>query len=137
VKGWISGVGSRTAYIERGSPWKNGYAESFNARLRDELLNGEVFKTLTEARVLIEAWRKHYNTARCHSALGYRPPAPKAVGLPLLPAPPATSAVLMTRSHEGRSTSWELAKSWRGDGSHSGSSRLSVRKSVAQRDRGQ
>lgn len=86
VKAWISGVGSRTAYIERGSPWENGYAESFNARLRDELLNGEVFNTLAEARVLIEAWRTHYNTVRPHSSLGYRPPAPEIIGHNTLPA---------------------------------------------------
>lgn len=96
VKAWIGGVGSKTAYIERGSPWENGYAESFNARLRDELLNGEAFNTLAEARVLIEAWRKHYNAVRPHSSLRYRPPAPEVVGLP---APPATSAVLMTGPH--------------------------------------
>jgi transposase InsO family protein len=82
VKVWISGVGSATAYIERGSPWENGYAESFNARLRDELLNGEVFNSLAEARILIEAWRKHYNAIRPHSALGYRPPAPEVIGPP-------------------------------------------------------
>jgi transposase InsO family protein len=81
VKGWIAGVGARTAYIERGSPWENGYVESFNARLRDELLDGEVFNTLAEARVLIEAWRQHYNAVRPHSALGYRPPAPEVIGL--------------------------------------------------------
>ena len=83
VKAWISGVGSRTAYIERGSPWENGYVESFNARLRDELLNGEVFNTIAEARVLIEAWRRHYNAVRPHSSLGYRPPAPEAISLQL------------------------------------------------------
>jgi transposase InsO family protein len=96
VKAWIGGVGSRTAYIERGSPWENGYAESFNARLRDELLNGEVFNTLAEARVLIEAWRKHYNAVRPHSSLRYRPPAPEVVGPP---APPPTGAVPMTGPH--------------------------------------
>jgi transposase InsO family protein len=79
VKGWIAGVGATTAYIEKGSPWENGYAESFNARLRDELLNGEVFHTVAEARVLIERWRRHYNEKRPHSSLGYRPPAPEVV----------------------------------------------------------
>jgi putative transposase len=85
VKGWISGVGAKTAYIEKGSPWENGYVESFNGKLRDELLNAEVFNTLLEARVLIEQWRVHYNTARPHSSLGYRPPAPEVVmsGLPM------------------------------------------------------
>jgi putative transposase len=87
LKGWIAGVGAQTAHIERGSPWENGYVESFNGELRDELLNGEVFNTLREAQVLIERWRRHYNTARPHSALGYRPPAPEAVmpGLPVTP----------------------------------------------------
>ena len=68
-------VGVNTAYIEPGSPWDNGYIESFNARLRDELLNGEIFDTLLEAKVLIERWRVHYNQVRPHSALNGRPPA--------------------------------------------------------------
>jgi len=84
VKGWIAGVGARTAYIEPGSPWENGYVESFNGKLRDELLDCEVFHTLREAQVLIEQWRQHFNTARPHSALGYRPPAPEVV----MPGPP-------------------------------------------------
>ncbi len=79
VKDWIAGVGARTAYIEKASPWENGYVESFNGKLRDELLNGEVFNTLREAQVLIEAWRRHYNRVRPHSSLGYRPPAPETV----------------------------------------------------------
>ena len=62
-----------------GSPWENGYCESFNARFRDELLNGEIFYTLKEAQIIIEQWRCHYNTNRPHSALGYRPPAPEAI----------------------------------------------------------
>jgi transposase InsO family protein len=70
------GLGARTAYIEKASPWENGYVDSFNGKLRDELLNGEVFNTLREAQVLIEEWRRHYNRVRPHSALGYRPPAP-------------------------------------------------------------
>ena len=74
----FSGGGS-TAYIEPGSPWENGYCESFNARFRDELLNGEVFYSLREAQIIIEEWRKHYNTKRPHSALGYRPPAPESL----------------------------------------------------------
>jgi len=88
VKGWINGVGAKTAFIEPGSPWENGYVESFNGRLRDELLNAEVFNTLLEARVLIEQWRVHYNTVRPHSSLGYRPPAPEVVvsGMPI-PSP--------------------------------------------------
>lgn len=79
VRNWISAVGAKTAYIEPGSPWENGYCESFNARPRDELLNGEVFYTLKEAQIIIEQWRKHYNTKRPHSALGYRPPAPETI----------------------------------------------------------
>ena len=70
---------AKTAYIEPGSPWENGYCESFNARFRDEFLNGEVFYCLREAQILIEEWRKHYNTKRPHSALGYKPPAPETI----------------------------------------------------------
>jgi transposase InsO family protein len=72
----LAKVGVKTLYIELGSPWENGYNESFNGKLRDELLNTEIFMTLQEAQVLIERWRRHYNTKRPHSALGYRPPAP-------------------------------------------------------------
>ena len=79
VRDWIAAVGAKTAYIEPGAPWENGYYESFNARLRDELLNGEIFYSLKEAQILIEKLRKHYNTKRPHSALGYRPPAPEAI----------------------------------------------------------
>ena len=79
VRSWIAAVGARTAFIEPGSPWENGYCESFNSRLRDELLNGEIFYSLREARILIEQWRRHYNTVRPHSALGYRPPAPESI----------------------------------------------------------
>ena len=68
----------KTLFIEPGSPWENGYIESFNGKLRDELLNREIFTTLTEAKVLIEAWPKEYNETRPHSALGYQPPAPEA-----------------------------------------------------------
>ena len=71
--------GVKTLFIEPGSPWENGYIESFNGKLRDELLNGELFDTLLEAQVLVERWRTHYNTARPHSSLGYRPPAPEAI----------------------------------------------------------
>ena len=79
VRGWSTAAGARTAYIEPGSPWENGYCESFNARFRDELLNGEVFYTLKEAQIIIEQWRRHYNTKRPHSAPGYRLPAPEAI----------------------------------------------------------
>ena len=77
VRAWLARMGVETLFIEPGSPWENGYNESFNGKLRDELLNGEVFYTLTEAQILIERWRKHYNLVRPHSALGYRPPAPQ------------------------------------------------------------
>ena len=86
VRSWINAVGAKTAFIEPGSPWQNGYCESFNARFRDELLNGEVFYTLKEAQIIIEEWRSHYNTKRPHSALGYRPPAPQTI-VPLEPRP--------------------------------------------------
>ena len=79
VQEWIRAVGAQTAYITPGSPWENGYIESFNARLRDELLNGEIFYSLKEAQVLVEAWRRHYNAIRPHSSLHYRPPAPEIV----------------------------------------------------------
>ena len=79
VRSWLGKVGVKTLYIEPGSPWENGYIESFNGKLRDELLNGELFYTLTEAKVLIERWRREYNAVRPHSALGYRPPAPEAI----------------------------------------------------------
>jgi len=78
VRSWLAGVGAKTLYIEPGSPWENGYCESFNGKLRDELLNGEIFCGLKEAKVLIEQWRHHYNTVRPHSSLVYLPPAPQA-----------------------------------------------------------
>ncbi len=78
IRDWLKAIGVRTLYIEPGSPWENGYVESFNGKLRDELLNREVFETLREAQVLIERWRREYNQRRPHSALGYRSPAPEA-----------------------------------------------------------
>lgn len=87
VRQWIGAVGANTAYIAPGSPWENGFIESFNARLRDELLDGEVFYTLAEARIVVESWRRHYNTVRPHSSLGYRPPAPE-VFLPAFASSP-------------------------------------------------
>ena len=78
VRQWLAGVGAKTLYIAPGSPWENGYCESFNGKLRDELLNGEIFYSLKEAKVVIGQWRQHYNTVRPHSSLGYRPPAPQA-----------------------------------------------------------
>ena len=77
VRDWLKAVGVRTLSIEPGSPWENGYVESFNGKLRDELLNVESFETLKEAQVLVERWRRAYNQRRPHSALAYRPPAPK------------------------------------------------------------
>lgn len=83
VQSWIHAVGAKTAYIAPGSPWENGFIESFNARLRDELLTGEIFFTRREARIVIESWRQHYNAVRPHSSLGYKPPAPEVTVLPL------------------------------------------------------
>jgi len=79
LRQWLARLGTKAVYITPGSPWENGYCESFNGKLRDELLNGEIFYTLREAQVLIEQWRVHYNTIRPHSALGYRPPAPEII----------------------------------------------------------
>lgn len=79
LREWIGSLGVKTAYIEPGSPWENGYNESFNGKLRDELLNREIFYSLKEAQILIEQWRRHYNEVRPHSSLGYRPPAPQVV----------------------------------------------------------
>ena len=101
VQDWIGALGAKTAYIERGSPWENGFVESFNARLRDELLDGEIFYSLAEARIVIESWRRHYNTERPHGSLGYKPPAPE-VFIPALaaraasqprPAPPPALSI--------------------------------------------
>ena len=88
VQKWITAVGAKTAYIAPGSPWENGYIESFNARLRDELLDGEIFYSLKEAQIVIESWRRHYNAVRPHESLGYRPPAPE-VFLPAIAAWPS------------------------------------------------
>ena len=99
VQDWIAAVGAKTAYIAPGSPWENGFIESFNARLRDELLDGEIFYSLKEARIVIESWRRHYNTVRPHQSLGYKPPAPE-VFVPTIaartsaqPRPAQTSAL--------------------------------------------
>jgi transposase InsO family protein len=78
LRKWLTDTGTKTLYIEPGSPWENGYCESFNSKLRDEFLNGEIFYTMKEIKVLAERWRVHYNTIRPHSSLGYRPPAPAA-----------------------------------------------------------
>ena len=79
LRDWLTRLEVKTLFIEPGSPWENGYNESFNGKLRDELLNREVFYTLWEAKVLVERWRKEYNRVRPHSSLGYRPPAPEAI----------------------------------------------------------
>jgi transposase InsO family protein len=79
VRTWLSRLKVQTLFIEPGSPWENGYVESFIGKLRDELLNREIFYTLTEASVLVDRWRRDYNWKRPHSALGYRPPAPQAI----------------------------------------------------------
>jgi transposase InsO family protein len=79
IRSWLNRLGVKTLFIERGSPWENGYIESFNGKLRDELLDREIFTTLKEAQVLIEQWRREYNQVRPHSALGYQPPAPEAI----------------------------------------------------------
>jgi transposase InsO family protein len=84
VRHWLAQVGAKTLYIEPGSPWENGYCESFNGKLRDELLNGEIFYSLKEAKAVIGQWRSHHNTVRPHSSPGYRPPAPQAFS----PVPP-------------------------------------------------
>lgn len=78
VRGWLGSLDIKPLFIEPGSPWENGYIESFNGKLRDELLNREVFDTLWEAKVLVECWKREYNQVRPHSSLGYRPPAPEA-----------------------------------------------------------
>ena len=78
LRQWLEATGTKTLYIEPGSPWENGYCESFNSKLRDEFLNGEIFYSMKELCVLAERWRVHYNTVRPHSSLGYKPPAPEA-----------------------------------------------------------
>jgi len=82
VRKWLEELGVKTLFIEPGSPWENGYIESFNGTLRFELLSGEIFYTVKEAEVLVEMWRKEYNQVRPHSSLGYRPPAPEAATPP-------------------------------------------------------
>jgi len=79
IRGWLDRLGVKTAFIEPGSPWENGYIESFNGKLRDELLNGEIFDTILEARIITEKWRQHYNKIRPHSSLNFRPPVPEVI----------------------------------------------------------
>jgi transposase InsO family protein len=81
LRSWLTRIGVGPLYIEPGSPWENGYCESFNGKMRDQLLNGELFYTLKEAQTIIERWRIHYNTVRPHSSLGGQPPAPETLQL--------------------------------------------------------
>jgi putative transposase len=103
VREWLGRVGLKTLFVEPGSPWENGCNESFNSKLRDELLNREIFYTLQEAKVLIERWRVHYNTQRPHSSLGYRPPAPQAI-LPSPVDPPYASLQAAQQGNRMRPT---------------------------------
>ncbi len=102
MRDWLGRIGVKPLYIEPGSPWENGYCESLNSKLRDELLNGEIFTTLREAQVLIEAWRRHYNAVRPHSSLGYRPPAPEAILPPASALPYAPLRPDQTLADRGR-----------------------------------
>jgi transposase InsO family protein len=86
VRAWLNRLGVATLFIEPGSPWENGYVESFIGKLRDELLDREIFTNLVEAKILIEGWRKEYNQVRLHSSLGYRPPAPETIQLAVVSA---------------------------------------------------
>lgn len=97
VRDWLGRIGVKTLFIAPGSPWENGYNESFNGKLRDELLNTEIFYTLKEAKILIERWRQHYNTIRPHSSLGYRPPAPEAI----LPRPAVPAYATLQPKQQG------------------------------------
>ena len=102
VREWLGRIGVKTLFIEPGSPWENGYCESFNSKLRDELLAGEQFSTLHEAKVLIEHWRRHYNAIRPHSSLGYRPPAPETILPPASALPYAALRPDQTLANSGR-----------------------------------
>jgi len=105
VRDWLRRVKVKTLYIAPGSPWENGYNESFNGKLRDELLNGEIFYSLKEAQVLIERWRRHYNNIRPHSALGYRPPAPETILPHAADLPSATQQLrAVRRLHHGQTS---------------------------------
>lgn len=96
IRTWLSELGVKTLFIEPGSPWENGFIESFNGKFRDELLNREIFYTLKEAQIIIEQWRREYNQIRPHSSLDYRPPAPEAVLMPPLAVPLLAAAVVTT-----------------------------------------
>ena len=113
VREWLPRVGVKTLFIEPGSPWENGYNESFNGKLRDEMLNGEIFYTLQEAKVLIERWRRNYNTIRPHSSLGYRPPAPVTILPPMAKSPyPQTVRALETGPLIWGRSGWMVGRWW-------------------------
>jgi hypothetical protein len=96
IRTWLNEQGVKTLFIEPGSPWKNGYIENFNRKLRDELLKREIFYTLEEAKIIIEQWRKEYNAIRQHSALDYRPPAPEAGLMPEVASPQMGAVIPIT-----------------------------------------
>lgn len=96
IRTWLNELAVKPLFIEPGSPWENGFVESFNGKFRDELLNREIFYTLKEAQIIIEQWRKEYNQVRPHSSLHYRPPAPEAILMPSLAAPLLTPATVIT-----------------------------------------
>ena len=97
---WLAKIGVETLYFTPGSTWENGFCKSFNGSLRDELLNGEIFYSLAEAPILIEDWRRHDNTVRAHSSLGYRPAAPEAVPSPVSPSGSASRHLRPTLAME-------------------------------------
>ena len=105
VRDWLGRIGVKTLFITPASPWENGYNESFNGKLRDELLNREIFYTLAEAKVLIKQWRHHYNTVRPHSSLSYRPPAPETI----LPRPVTSIYATLRSSQQGDQTGQTLS----------------------------
>ena len=105
VRDWLARVDVKTLFITPGSPWENGYNESFNGKLRDELLNLEIFYTLAEAKVLVEQWRRHYNTVRPHSSLNYRPPAPETI----LPRPVTSIYATLQSPQQGDQTGQTLS----------------------------
>jgi hypothetical protein len=109
VRGWLKRIQVKTLYIAPGSPWENGYNESFNGKLRDEPLNRELFYSLAEARYLIECWRRHYNQIRPHSSLGYRPPAPAAI----LPLPAPQLSLRCWTASWGQATLSRLCAGWK------------------------
>ena len=98
IIGWCEEKKINLVHIQPGKPMQNGHVESFNGRLRDELLNGEIFTTLKEAQIIIESWRQHYNRVRPHSSLGYKPPAPEVVAWPASPAVESARPAIASRS---------------------------------------